>query len=348
MNSMGNNEQILFLKRLSFLTKAGLGVGESLNIIKDQTKSNNFKVIESLITDTKEGKKLSKSLSKFPKLFNDFVINIIDFSESSGTLSQNLDYIVDELLKRKNIKKKIISSLVYPAIIGIVTLSITIFLITYLFPKITPIFKNMNMEIPITTKTIMFISQFISNYWIYCTILILAITTTLFYLLKNNHRFKFIVANYIFRMPQIGKIFIKYNIANLTRTLAVLIYSGIPINEALRITHSATRNLVYKNELTNIITSSEKGEQISSYTKNNPSLFPHEVSAIISSGEKSGNLAESFIYISRAYEIEIDDLTKNINNIIEPLMMIFVGLIIGFISISIISPIYNITSNLQK
>jgi type II secretory pathway component PulF len=137
-------------------------------------------------------------------------------------------------------------------------------------------------------------------------------------------------------------------LSNITRTLGVLLQSGMSLSEGILVTERTTQNIIYKKELKKLLSISEKGEQLSSYTQRNNFLFPHEMTALISSGEKSGNLSESLIYVSKNYEQEIDEFTKNISSLIEPIMMIIVGIIIGFVSISIISPIYSITQHIQK
>jgi type IV pilus assembly protein PilC len=348
MNNMKNSDQIFFFKRLTFLTKAGLGLIDSLSTIQKQSTKKHSTIINHLITDISNGKKLSKSLARFPKVFNEFSINIIDYGESSGTLSENLEYLTEEITKKNLIRKKLINSLIYPIVIGLSTLCITIFLIVYLFPKITPVFKTMNIELPTSTKILIYTSNFVINNWLILLLLTILIILGLLYILKNNKRVKYFTFYKTLSTPVIGDVIKKYMLSNITRTLGVLLQSGMSLSEAILVTERTTQNIIYKKELKELLSVSERGEQISFYTQKNNFLFPHEVTALISSGEKSGNLSESLIYVSKNYEQEIEEFTKNISILIEPIMMIIVGVVIGFVSISIISPIYSITQHIQK
>ncbi len=345
---MNTAEQILFFKRLSFLIKAGLSLVESLNNIKNQSSAKNLKIINVLIGDVSNGKKLSSGLRKFPKIFNEFTVNIIDFGESSGTLSQNLDYLSEELTKRRGIKRKIISALVYPVIVGVSTLFITLFLISYLFPKITPVFKSMNIDLPFTTKIVIQLSSLFRENGLSIAVSLFILISFFIYYLNHNKKFKYKINYYLLKIPILGKILKIYNISSCTRTLGLLLQGGMNLSEALPIAQKTISNVVYKEEFSKIIVFSNNGEKVSSYISKRINLFPSEVSAIVDTGEKSGNLSDSLIYLSKNYEVEIDDFTKNISNLIEPVMMILVGMLVGLIAVSIISPIYSITQNLQK
>lgn len=348
MNKMNKEQQILFFKRMTFLIKAGLSIVESLNNVKEQSPIKNLPIINSLIEDVSSGKKFSASLQKFPKTFNEFTVNIIDFGESSGTLSQNLEYLTEELIKRKGARKKIVNALIYPAIVSISTLFITVFLISYLFPKIVPVFQSMNIKLPITTRVVIQLSEIIKNNGIYI-LFGLFITISIFaYFLKHNKKFNYITNYSLLKIPIIGKVLKIYNISGFSRTLGLLLQGGMTLSDALPIAQKTTSNIVYKEEINQITFFSNNGENISSYIKTRSNIFPQEVSAILYAGEKSGNLSESLIYLSRNYELEIDDFTKNLSNLIEPIMMVLVGLLVGLIAVSIISPIYSITQNLQK
>ncbi len=346
---MRKEDQILFFKKLSFLTKSGLGVLESLTTIKNQTiKKPHIKIIDFIISDISNGKNLSDSLSKFPKVFDVFSINIINSGEYSGMLSQNLEYLSEELIKNRNLKRKILSAFIYPVVILLSTLFITLFLIIYLFPKIIPIFKSMDINLPISTKIIIFLSETLKENGVYLVIFIFIFGGIFYYLTKKNKKIKFIKDLTILKIPKINIVVKKYNLANTTRTMGLLLKSGLTTSEALEITKKISNNIVYTEEYKKMLTFIRNGGEISSYMKNKDNLFPNEISQIISIGEKTGNLPESLIYISESYELDIDEFTKNLTNLIEPFMMILMGAIVGFIAISIISPIYSITQNLQR
>ena len=345
---MSIKEQGFFIKRLSFLIKAGVPVLESLIIIKDQTrKKSHITMLEVIIGDVSSGQYLSTALSKFRHVFGDFSINIISFGESTGILSENLSYLADELKKKNALRKKILGAFVYPLVIVLATLSITLFLIIYLFPKIIPVFESLHMNLPLSTRIVIFLSNFLVDYGLLLagfgafSIIALIVTT------KKISKINFFITKIIMLIPIIGPAVRNYNLTNTTRTMGLLLKSGIALSETLEITTRVSLNLVYKKEFESMTEVVNRGERLSTHLATNRNLFPDVLTQIISVGERSGNLSSSLIYLSELYENEVEDLTKNISSLVEPILMIFMGIVVGFIAISIITPIYSLTQNLH-
>ncbi len=345
---MSSSEQTFFIKRLSFLAKAGIPILDSLLMIREQTKSKpQTKILDKIIHDVANGKSLSAGLTKFPKTFSDFSINIIALGESSGILSENLDYLADELKKKQQIKRKIISAFIYPVVISIATLGITGFLVMYLFPKILPVFKSLHINLPLSTRIIIFLSEFIRSNGLFLFCFIALSVVVFLYLLTTNIKIKRLFDKSILKLPIIGQIVKDYILTNSTRTLGLLLKSGLTLSDSVAIVEKTTPNLVYKNEFRKLVTHIERGDKMSVYLNSKQYLFPVVMSQIISVGERSGNLSNSLIYLSELYETQVDEFTKNLSNLIEPILMIIMGVLVGFIAISIITPIYSITQNLQ-
>ena len=341
-------DQSFFVKRLSFLIKAGIPILDSLVMIREQTKSKGYgNVLDKVIEDVSNGQHLSTSLSKFHNLFGDFSINIISFGESAGILSENLEYLADELKKRQALRKKIVGAFVYPAVVTLATFGITAFLMIYLFPKIMPVFSSLHMKLPLSTRIVIFLSNFIRQDGLYLILGIIIFISAIIFALKKSKNFHFQFDKYILKIPIIGNVIKNYNLANSTRTMGLLLKSGINISEALPIVSKTSKNLVYREEFDGISNIVNRGERMSLYFLKSPDLFPDVLSQIVSVGERSGNLSNSLIYLSELYEAEVDDFTRNIGSIIEPVLMIFMGILVGFIAISIITPIYGITQNLH-
>ncbi len=341
-------DQTFFAKRLSFLIKAGIPVRESLVMIREQTRNKKYvSILDTVINSVSNGQNLSTSLSKFKNIFGDFAINIIDFGEQGGILSENLEYVADELKKRQALRKKIISATIYPLFIIIATLLITIFLMVYLFPKILPIFASIRMDLPLSTRIVIFISNFMKDYGLTSLICLIFISIAFFVTLKKNQKFHFYFDKFILKLPTVRTMIQNYNMANFTRTTGLLLKSGVTMSEALPIAAKTTSNLVYQKEFKNISNVVNRGGKISGYLIKEKDLFPEIVSQLISVGEQSGNLSNSLIYLSEMHETELEDFTKNISSLIEPLLMIFMGILVGFLAISIITPIYGITQHLS-
>ena len=342
-------EKIFFVKRLSFLITAGVPILESLHMIEEQTSSKRFaKVMKNVVSDVTNGQFLSSSLAKFRKTFGELVINVIYVGETSGVLSENLEYLGEELRKKHALKRKVVGAFIYPAIVTAATLAITAFLMVYLFPKLMPVFTSLNVHLPFTTRAIIFLSNFLRDYGLILVGIIALISIAIPILLKNVRAFHFIYDRLILRLPLIGKMIQYYNLANINRTLSLLLKSGITLSEALPMTAKSTPNLVYKKEMDSILEVVNRGEKISFYLKKHRDLFPEVNAHIIAVGERSGSLADSLKYLSEMYEGEVDEFTKNLSNLIEPVLMIFMGLMVGFIAVSIITPIYGITQSLSR
>ena len=342
-------KQTFFAKRLSFLIKAGVPMLESLHIIKKQAKSKSeISVFEKIASDLANGQSLAGSLSGFRGVFGNFAINIIKAGESSGTLTANLNYLADELKKKEMLRNKILSAMLYPIIITVATFGITGLLIIYIFPKILPIFQSLNAQLPLSTRIIIFLSDTIRNYGIYIFIGLAVFFIGLFLSIKYIPKVKFVFDGLILRLPFMGAVVKNYNLTNTTRTFGLLLKSGITLSEALLITSDTTENTQYKKAFHDISRGVLKGKNVSELIKLFPALFPDMLEHMVAVGEKSGSLSGTLIYLSEFYENEFDDLTKNLSSAIEPVLMIIMGILVGFVAISVITPIYEITNSLKR
>jgi type IV pilus assembly protein PilC len=345
---LSTKDQTFFAKRLSFLMNAGVPILESLHMIREQTRSKSYaRVLDKLIVSISNGQSLSSGLSKFKRMFGNFAINIIRVGESTGILSENLEYLADELKKKQALHKKVVGAFVYPVIVTIATLGITSFLMVYLFPKIMPIFTSLHYDLPITTKIVIWISNFLRNDGLYLLGGIALFLIALYIAVKKSPTFRFYFHKTVLRIPIVGKIIQYYNLANCMRTMGLLLKSGISISEALPITADSIENLVYQREFHHLEKTVSRGEKLSSHIRKHRDLFPDVMTQIIAVGERSGDLQNSLMYLSDFYEAEVEDFTKNLSNVIEPILMIFMGIMVGFIAISIITPIYGITQHLS-
>jgi type II secretory pathway component PulF len=346
--SLSIKEQMFFVKRLSFLIKANVPILEGLHMVNDQTKPGGHKrIIEAVIRDVSNGQSLSKSFGKFPQIFGDFGINIVKVGESSGTLSANLEYLADDLKKNQSLRQKVVGAFIYPAVITVATLGITAFLMLYLFPKIMPVFLSLHMTLPLTTRIVMATSVFLQHWWLATLIGIAAAVTAAAFGLRMSLSFRYLVESILLKLPFIGIMLRELILANTTRTLGLLLKSGITLSQAVPLTADTTQNLVYKKELNALSASVARGEQVAVFLRKNPNLFPAIMTQLIAVGERSGNLSNTLLYLSELYESEVDDFTKNLSSLIEPALMVVMGVLVGFIAVSIITPIYGITQNLH-
>ncbi len=327
---------------------AGVTITEGLSIMRDQTRGRaQGRVLGQVLADVEGGQSLSRSFGKFPKVFGDFTVSIVKVGEASGTLAVSLSYLSDELKKRQILRRKVVGAFIYPAVISAATLGVTAFLMLYLFPKIMPIFISLHTELPITTRVVMGLSLFLQHSGLWFVLGLITFSIIFSILLKKVKWFHRFFDRLILRLPVAGQVILYYNIANATRTLGLLLKSGVRLSEAIMITADTIKNLEYQRHFRALGAVINRGERLSSYTACYRALFPEIVTHMIAVGERSGTLSESLVYLSDMYDHEVDEFTKNLSTLIEPALMVVMGIVVGFIAVSIITPIYGITQNLH-
>ena len=344
-----NQDQILFTKRLAMILRSGMPIMQGLSMLKDEARTRSSKYIyESLIADVSNGQGLSVSLAKFTRAFGDFSIQIIRVGEASGTLHENLEYLSQELKKKQALRREVWGALIYPALIVACTFGITIMLTVFIFPKIIPIFESVRAGLPWSTRLLIAISKFLGFAGLYLIAGGIALVSVIVVAMRYSTGFHLLLDHLLLRIPILGKLSRAYNLANICRTMSLLLKSDVRIIEAIDLVAASTKNLVYRAQLLAIKERITKGQKFSVQFKDNARLFPSVMAQMIIVGESTGNLDATLLYLSNMYEDEISDLTKNLTTLLEPILMIVMGLVVGFIAISIITPIYSITSNLHS
>ena len=329
-------EQVMFAKRLSILVKAGVPILEALNILARSARTRSQRAMfQALVRDVENGQFLSKSMLEYEKIFGNFAINIIRVGEVSGTLHENLNYLAEELKKKQVLRRKVVGAMVYPIFIVFATLGIAGMLTIYVFPKILPIFNSLSFELPFTTRALIAVSNFLiqNGWWVLGG---LVGVTVGFVLSLSFAPVRLLVDRLFLKVPIFGSISTSYHMANLSRTLGLLLKSEVMIVEAAAITASTLNNLVYRRELMQISENLKKGEKISKRLLAREHLFPPMLTQMVTVGETTGNLSETLLYLSDIYEHEVDEATKNLTSLIEPVLMIFMGVIVGLAAGTII------------
>ena len=342
------DEKAAFTKRLAFLINANVPIIESLQIIKRQMRSGSMsKIFSQIVADVSNGQYLSTSLLRYRRIFGDFAINLIKIGEEGGVLHKNLGYLSEEFRKRYEIKKKVIGSLIYPIFVITSTIGIIGIIAAFVFPKVSPIFYSLGADLPITTRILIASSNFILNYWHYIIASVFLSVFTAMLAYKKIKLFNYVVSRISFSIPIIGKLLKNYQLANFSRTMGLLINCNVDIVSVAKITAEATTNSVYKREIYKLAEELTSGRKIFQHLEKSPALFPDMIHQTISVSEVTGNLGDAFLYLASYYESEVDDLTKNLSNSLEPILLLVMGLIVGFVAVAVISPIYEITKNIH-
>lgn len=343
---LSNKEKMLFARNLEVMIRSGMQILQSLEILKQQAKSRAFvKILDQLILDLKNGHFLSAGLERYRNVFGDFFINLIRVGEASGTLSENLKYLAEELKKKDELKKKVKGAMAYPVVIFMATIGITSIMVFIIFPKILPVLTSLNVELPLVTRAFIAVSQFFIKYG-YLVGVGLVVLAVGIWLILRIPKVKFAWHKIILSIPLISNMAVAVNIVSFGRTVGLLLKAGIKIVEALEITANTLSNLVYRKEIMAVAEGVRKGDPMSKYFIQNPKLFPPIFSQMVLVGENTGKLDESIIFLADYYESELDESTKSLSNILEPLMLLTMGMIVAFVALAIITPIYKITQTL--
>ncbi len=344
---VSEQEKINFARHLSLTIKSGMPLLESLKIVEKQTQSGALKrAIGDIISSVEGGQFLAQGMEKHRNVFSDFFISIVHVGEQSGTLFQNLLYLADEMKKAKELKNKIRSAMIYPIVIFTATIGITALLTFSVFPKVLPIFSSLRIELPITTKILIVVFNFLLNYW-WTLIVALVLVIVVLRIALRFQPVKYVSNMLLFYTPIVSSLTVGMAMSNFTRTMAVLLKSGVKIVEAVSITAYTLNNLVYRRILLQTADDIRKGEQFVNILNKNKKFFPYILLSLIEIGENTGNLEENLFYLSDYYAEEVQLMVSRLTELLEPALLVFMGLIVGFVALSIITPIYEVTSSIR-
>ena len=340
-------EQIIFTKNLSGMLKAGLSLARALSVLEKQTKNATLlKVLQSLSFDINAGETFSSGLMKFPEVFSKLFVSMTKAGEESGNLSGALSDIGGNLEKSHALTKKIHGALIYPGVILSAMVVIGILMFAFVVPTLAGTFKELGVKLPSSTQAIIYFGNFFSNNLILTFVILIVIAFGLFSLFRAKFTAKYI--DYILiRLPVLKNMVKELNTARTARTISSLLVSGVSITRAIEITEDVVQNTLFKKVLNEARVAIEKGSPFFEIFKNHSDLYPVMMSEMIQVGEETGKLSDMLLQIAIFYEEEIENKTKNLSTIIEPVLMIVIGAGVGFFAISMISPLYSVLDNIK-
>jgi type IV pilus assembly protein PilC len=340
-------ERMLVVKRLSFLSRSGMPILQCLDIIRHQLKGAKRGFIAKAMQDIESGQPLCVAFAMHPKLFTDFDLQLISIGEQQGLLAENLEYLAEDLHKREMLRRKIIGALLYPLLVSGATVGLTAALTSYIFPKLEPIFAGLHVTLPLTTRLLIATSRFLSH-WGFGIFFVLCALVVLYTVIRKRYYFLRHVSDAtLLRVPLVGTLTKKYALATMCRTLGLLLKSGVSLRAALHMSARASHNTLYQAAGAQIAVAFAQGETLSTILARTPALYPDMLVHLVAAAEVSGTLPESFLYLSSLYESDVDEITKNLSSSIEPLLMVLMGLLVGLVAVSVITPLYEITQHLQ-
>ena len=337
---------VVFSRQFATMIDAGLSVVKCLDILQQQAKDQKLReVIASTKHDVASGASLTEAIGKHPRVFSNLYVNMIRSAEAGGILDTVLDRLAGFLEKEQEIKGKVKSAMMYPSVVFVFAILMLNALIFFVLPKFRDIFQTMELKLPWVTKTMLDGSAFCIKYWyIPLATVIGAIVAYKIYAKTESGHYNIDAVK--LRIPIVGDLALKMSVSRFARTFGTLISSGVPVLRAMEIVVETAGNRVIGETIKRARSSVKEGEKISGPLFASK-LFPTMVTQMIAVGEETGRLDQMLSKVADFYDQEVDATLKGLTSLIEPLMIVGLGLIVGFIAVSVISPIYQLVGSIQ-
>ena len=346
-NSVKNEHFVIYCRQFATLIRAGVTIAEATHILRDQTESKALKkVLAQVERDIRGGIPFSDAADKHPKAFPALFVNMIRAGEMTGNLDGTLDRMATYFEKQHSLKKKVQSTLAYPSILSVLIVAVVIFLLIYIIPQFEGIFESLGGELPAITLFVIRISEFMqANWWIILLFIALIIGVFIF-AYKTSKQFYYFVHVGLLKMPIFGKLLQKAAIARMTRTLSSLFSSAVPILDSLKIVSKVIGNPVISKVVLESRSSLEAGGTLSEPLSKHW-VFPPLVHQMTAIGEQTGTLDFMLEKVADFYEEDVDRTVDTLKSMIEPIMIVLLAFVVGFIVLSIMIPMFSVFTELQ-
>lgn len=337
-------DKILFATNTSSMIKAGLSLTRAISVMERQTVNKNFKaVLKGLADRIESGKSLSQAVKDYPNVFPPIFAAMISAGEESGNLPESLNIVGIQLGKTYELYRKIRGAMLYPLIVMSAIVAVGALLLIYLVPILSATFSDLKVPLPITTRLLIRASDLLANHTLVLALGV-GLTFLLGWSLARTRRGQEIVQKFWLKLPVIGQLIKKTNAAVTMRTMSSLISAGVGMVDALIITEDVLQNVHYKKILVDASQKIGAGGSLAATFNERADLYPVLVGEMVAVGEETGSLAEMLLKGALFYEDEVDQATKNLSTVIEPVLMVVVGVAVGFFAIAMISPIYSLVN----
>jgi len=342
-------DKLFFTKHLGIMLKSGITLPEALTTLEDQAKGSAFrKILVSVSAEVQKGKSLEEAFANHPQAFDSLYLSLIKIGERSGNLEKNLDHLGDQLEKEHDFRKKIQSALLYPGLILTATFCLGGGISLFILPKLVEFFESLEVELPLTTKILLFVAQIMKNYGIFLALGCFLVLLLSYFVIQLRsirphwHRL-------LLHLPVLGAFLKNVYLSSFCRNLGIMLESSIPIAEALEICSQGLSNEVFKADIKKISQAVRQGKSIEeALNKEHFFEFPSLLKKMVGVGEKTGHLEENLVYLGDFFEKEVDSTSKDFANILEPILLLGIGLVVGFVALAIISPIYQLTGSIRR
>lgn len=345
LNKVGLRNLVVFTRQLATLVNAGLPIVQSLRNVQNQISNKRLKsIISDVIASVEGGSSLSEALKKHPEVFNDVYVYLVKSGETSGTLDQVLDRLADQQEKDAAILRKVRGAMVYPIIVLVVVVAVVIFLLVTLLPQVASLYHDLGKNLPLLTRILVGLSQFVTRFWYIVAILALGGGIFL-YQFSKTPRGQRMFDQLKLNAPVFGTLFEKVYMARFARTMSTLLSSGIPMLEGLDVTSKAVRNQLVQEAIQRASGLVKGGKNLSKALELEKATFLPLVPQMVAIGEASGATDEMLLKVAVFYEGDVDEAVKNLSTTIEPVMMVILGVIVGLVIAAVLLPIYGLVGS---
>lgn len=341
---VSTKDKIIFTRQFATLIGAGLPLSNALRTLVEQTQSKPMRqVIEDILSMIEAGKSLFEACSKHPDVFDQVYLSLIQAGEASGTLDLALKRLADQKEKDAAMMSKIRGALTYPIIVLLVIIAVVVFMMVMVVPQVADLYAQMDQKLPGATQVLVGISNFVINQWYIVLIMLGVFVVVLMQFLKTETGVK-LMANFKLHVPVFSKLFLRLYNARFARTMQMLLSTGVALLEAMRMAGEATSNMVYQEQITMAQEKVQAGKPLSDALKDRKYMMPL-VPQMASIGEESGKIDEMLGKAAQVYEDELDEQIATISTMIEPILMVIMAGLIGFIVLAVLMPIYSLVSS---
>lgn len=341
-NHVSNKELVIFTRQLSTMLNAGLPLAQSLATVQDQTSSRALKtILGDVIGNINGGSPLSDSLAKYPDTFNKLYIALVRAGEASGTIDEALQRLADQLEHDADQLSKIRGAMIYPAIVLVVIVAVVIFMMVSLIPQVSSLYDDLDKQLPVTTEILLAITNFMTKFWY---IIVVALGGLIFFSTRwiQTGAGRRAWDTFKLNVPMFSTLFRKLYMSRFSRTAETLLKSGVSMIETLKISADAVNNAIVADEILQGVGKVRNGKALSDALTNQDYILPF-VPQMIKIGESSGGIDTMLGKVADYYEKEVDNAIAAISTMIEPILMVLMAFMIGFIVLAVLLPIYSLT-----
>lgn len=339
---------VIFTRELSTMVSAGVPLPRALNTLADQTENKYFKtVLASVDHDVESGLQLAEAMSKFPDVFSEVYINMVKAGEAGGILDEIMKRLATQVEKDSSIKNKVRAAMAYPVVIMVITVVAFFGIMVFVMPKIGKIIKDLggpDAQLPIYSRMLLSASDFMQKNFIYILVVFFTASWLFRHYIKTD-KGKYWWHQTLLKTPVIGKVLVKIAVARFSRTFASLMGSGVTVLEALEVTGKAVGNRVIQKELQEISENVKNGQPLGKQLLA-AKYFPPVLGQMVTVGEETGKISEILLKVADFYEEEVDTVIDSLASIIEPIMIVILGAMVGLIAASVMGPIAGLSKNI--